>query len=636
MSPRLSLHDPAQDARRFSSRTLLVWCLVLAGLLLLLARMYQLQVLEHEIHMVQSEANRIQVQPIAPTRGLIHDRNGVLLAENIPVSTLTVVREQAGDLQQTLAVLQELLDLTEAELTQFQQRLRERRRPFEPVPVRMRLTEEEVARIAVNRYRLPGVEVEARLIRHYPHGELTAHAIGSIRRLSREDLQRVDRKTYSATQFIGRLGVERHYESLLHGKPGYQRVETDARGRITRVLERVPPEGGGSIQLHLDIGLQQAAWQAMRGRRGAIVAIDTETGGILALVSTPGYDPNLFVSGIDPATYRGLRDHIDRPMFNRALRGQYSPGSTFKPFVGLAGLAHGETTWERTIHDPGYYRLPGQSRMYRDWTWRPGGGGGHGEVGMQRAIYRSSNTYFYDLAVNLGIDRLAPFASEFGFGQRQVVDLPDAAAGLLPSREWKRAARQESWFPGDSVNIGIGQGDLLVTPLQLAHATAIIANRGERRLPRMLKAADSDLPELQLLQPEPIQLADPRHWDRMAEAMADVVHRGNRGYRQNGTAWYHIGRDIGYQMAGKSGTAQVVNIPQGLRHDDMDLTDRQQKHAWFTAFAPADDPRIAVAVLIENGGGGSSVAAPVAREVIDAWLLGLNGKLLPTNGTVPP
>lgn len=628
MSPRLPLQNPAEDARRFGARVLFVWALVALGLVVLLVRMYQLQIIQHEVHAVQSEANRIQVQPVAPTRGLIYDRNGVLLAENVPVSTLTMVREQVGDVDATLATLKELLELTDVEVDRFKRRLRERRRPFEAVPLQVGLTEEEVARIAVNRYRLPGVDIEAQLIRHYPYGELTAHAIGSIRRLAREDLERVDRTRYSATQFIGRLGVERHYESILHGDVGFQRVETDARGRITRVLDRIAPEGGRNIQLHLDLGLQQAAWNAMRGRRGAIVAIDTETGGVLALVSTPGYDPNLFVTGIESGTYHALRDHIDRPMFNRAVRGHYSPGSTFKPFVGLAGLAHGETTWERSLHDPGFYRLPGRSRMYRDWTWRPGGGGGHGEVDMRRAIYRSSNTYFYDLAVNLGIDQLAPFAQEFGFGERHVLDLPEASSGLLPTREWKRNMRHEPWYPGDSVNIGIGQGDLLVTPLQLANATSIIANRGERRQPRMLKQADSELAELDVLPLPPITLADPRHWDRMAEAMADVVHRGDHGYRQNGTAWFYIGRDIGYQMAGKSGTAQVVNIPQGLRHDDMELSERQQKHAWFTAFAPVDKPRIAVAVLIENGGGGSSVAGPVAREVIDAWLLGANGKEL--------
>jgi penicillin-binding protein 2 len=402
---------------------------------------------------------------------------------------------------------------------------------------------------------------------------------------------------------------------------GHQRVETDARGRITRVLDRVPPVAGQNLHLHLDVPLQMAASNALGDRRGAIVVIDPRTGGILALVSKPGYDPNQFVGGVDRATYAWLRDHPDTPMFNRALRGQYAPGSTFKPFVGLAGLAAGETTWERTIQDPGFYRLPGQSRMYRDWSWRPGGGGGHGTVGMQRAIYRSSNTYFYDLGVKVGIDRLAAFVGQFGFGRMPALDLPEAATGLLPTPEWKRAFRNEPWYPGDSVNLGIGQGDLLVTPLQLAAATAVIAARGKRPLPRMLLDADGDLEELRSAEPAPVKLADPADWQRMAEAMADVVHRGNQGYGQNGTAWFHIGRDIPYRMAGKSGTAQVVGIPQGMRHDDLELSERQQKHAWFVAFAPVENPEIALAVLVENGGGGSSVAAPVAREVIDAWFL---------------
>lgn len=620
MMDAFTLRDHDAEARLFTGRVMVLWCLVLLAILLLVLRLFQLQVVEHERHAVQSDANRIQVQPIAPTRGLIYDRNGILLAENMPVSSLTIVRERAGDLAATLDTLAELIDLTPAEIESFQRRLRERRRPYEPVPIRLRLDEEEIARIAVNRYRLPGVDVEAQLIRHYPFGELTAHAIGSIRRISPEDLQRLDRVQYSATRYVGRLGVERHYEGHLHGRVGYQRVETDARGRITRVLDRSPPVAGGSIQLHLDLNLQLAADAALGDRRGAIVAIDPATGGILALVSKPGYDPNLFIGGIDPASYAWLRDHPDTPMFNRAVRGQYAPGSTFKPIVGLAGLSHGETTWERTIHDPGYYRLPGQTRMYRDWSWRPGGGG-QGTVGMQRAIYRSSNTYFYDLGVKLGIERLAPFAAEFGFGQRYVLDLPDAVGGLMPTPEWKRAARREPWYPGDTVNLGIGQGDMLATPLQLAAATAIIAARGARRTPRMLMAADAGLPELSRGELAPLELTDQHDWERMAEAMADVIHRGNRGFGQNGTAWAHIGMDIPYRMAGKSGTAQVVGIPQGLRHDDLELTERQQKHAWFVAFAPVDEPEIALAVLVENGGGGSSVAGPVAREVIDAWLL---------------
>lgn len=620
MKDAFTLRDHDAEARLFFGRVMVLWGLIVVALLILVLRLYQLQVVEHERHAVKSDANRIAVQPLAPTRGLIYDRNGILLAENVPVSSLTIVRERVPDLEATLADLEELLGLTKVEIDSFQRRLRERRRPFEPVPLRLRLDEAEIARLAVNRYRLPGVEVEAQLIRHYPFGELVGHAVGSIRRIAPDDLEHLDSTQYSATRYVGRLGVERHYENYLHGKVGHERVETDARGLVTRVIDRVPPVAGENLRLHLDLPLQMAASNALGDRRGAIVAIDPTTGGILALVSKPGYDPNLFVGGVDPATYAWLRDHPDKPMFNRALRGQYAPGSTFKPFVGLAGLTEGETTWERTIQDPGFFRLPGQSRMYRDWSWRPGGGG-HGTVDMKRAIYRSSNTYFYDLGVKVGIERLAPFVAQFGFGRATALDLPGASSGLLPTREWKRAARDEPWYPGDSVNIGIGQGDLLVTPLQLAAATAVIAARGRRPLSRMLLDADGDLEELQPSELPPVRLADPADWQRMAEAMADVVHRGNQGYGQNGTAWAYIGMDIPYRMAGKSGTAQVVEIPQGMQHDDLELTERQQKHAWFVAFAPVEDPEIALAVLVENGGGGSSVAGPVAREVLDAWLL---------------
>jgi len=625
MKDAFTFRDRNVESRQFTGRILAVWCLVVVALLILVLRLFQLQVIEYERHAVKSDANRIQLQPIAPTRGLIYDRNGILLAENMPVSSLTVVRERVTDLAATLELVGELVDLTPLEIEQFERRLRERRRPFEPVPLRLRLEDDEIARLAVNRYRLPGVEVEAQLIRHYPYAELTAHAVGAIRRIAREDLENLDRVQYSATRFVGRLGVERHYERVLHGEVGYERVETDARGRITRVLERKPPVGGQSIQLQLDLHLQLAATAALGDRRGAVVAIDPATGGILALVSNPGYDPNAFITGIDQRSYVALRDHIDTPMFNRAVRGQYAPGSTFKPFVGLAGLSLGETTWERSIQDPGFYRIPGHRRMYRDWNWRPGGGG-QGTVDMHRAIYRSSNTYFYELAYKLGIERLAPFIDQFGFGLRPVLDIPEASPGLMPTPAWKRAARQEPWYPGDSVNLGIGQGDMLVTPLQLAAATAIIASRGERRLPRMLLHSSTPLPELKLDDQLPVALADSADWERMVEAMTDVVHRGNRGYGQNGTAWAHIGRDIPYRMAGKSGTSQVVGIPQDMRHDDLDLTDRQQKHAWFIGFAPAEKPEIVLAVLVENGGGGSSVAGPVAREVIDAWLLGRPGE----------
>lgn len=633
MADTLTLKDHAFEARLFTSRVLGVWVLLGVAMLGLALRMYQLQIVEFEKHATQSDENRISVQPLAPNRGLVFDRNGELLADNLPVFSLTVVRERVEDMDATLALLDGLIDLGDAEIESFRRRLDERRRPFEAVPLRLRLTEDEIARLSVNRHRLPGVDVEAQLIRHYPRGPLVAHAVGAVRRITGEDLESLDPVEYSATRYVGRLGVEKHYEDVLHGHVGHARVETDARGRITRVLDRTEPVAGANITLHLDLGLQQAAVDALDGRRGSVVAIDPATGGILALVSNPGYDPNLFIGGIDPQTYGRLRDDIDTPLFNRALRGQYAPGSTFKPFVALAGLEYGETDWERTIEDPGYFRLPGQRRMYRDWSWRPGGGG-QGTVDLHRAIYRSSNTYFFDLGARLGVDRVSRFTGAFGFGRDLVVDLPDARPGLLPTAAWKEAVRGEPWYPGDNVNLGIGQGDLLVTPLQLATAVTTLANHGERVRPRMIMAADRSLPELDPEPLSPIRLSDPQDWQRIAEAMAAVVHRGNQGYGQNGTAWAYIGMDIPYRMAGKSGTAQVVGIPQGLVYDDLELEERQKKHAWFIAFAPVEAPRIALAVLVENGGGGSSVAAPVARAVADHWLLGADGELKPE--FVPP
>ena len=621
MADTLTLKDPVHEVRQFTARVFTLWVLLAVAMALLALRMYQLQILEYDKHATQSDENRIQVQPIAPTRGLIYDRNGVLLAHNLPVYSLTLVRERVEDMEATLAALEALVGITAEERESFARRIRERRRPFESVPLRLRLDEDEIARLAVNRHRLPGVEVEAQLIRHYPYGPALAHAIGAVRRVSVDDLATLDPVQYSATRYVGRLGVEKHYEAALHGRVGHERVETDARGRITRVLDRSEPVAGSNLTLHLDLGLQLAAQQALGDRRGAIVAIEPSSGGILALVSNPGYDANAFVAGIDSAAYRALRDDPDLPMFNRALRGLYAPGSTFKPFVGLAGLEYGETSWERSIEDPGFYRLPGQRRMYRDWSWRVGGGGGQGTVDLHRAIYRSSNTYFYDLGVRIGGERLADFMGQFGFGRDFTIDVPDAQKGLMPSPLWKETVRGQPWYPGDNVNLGIGQGDLLVTPLQLATAVSIIANRGERARPRMIRASGQDLPELAMDRLPPIELSDPQNWERMVDAMSDVVHRGNKGYGQNGTAWAYIGMDIPYRMAGKSGTAQVVEIPQGAVYDDLELEERQRKHAWFVAFAPAEAPKIVVAVLVENGGGGSSVAAPVAREVLDAWLL---------------
>ena len=621
MAEPLALKDHTGESRIFFDRVTLGFGFLILLTLFLVARMFYLQILQHDLFVTLSDQNRIQVQSLPPIRGLIYDRNGELIADNIPSYRLTLTKERVENLDDTLAQLDELIGLSYEEITSFKKRLSRRQRPFEAVPVLYRLTPEEIARVSVNSYALPGVAIEARLVRHYPNGELMAHAVGSVRRINEEDAKSLDTVAYSGTDHLGKLGVEKFYESSLLGKVGYQQVETDARGRVMKVLDSVSPHPGKDLTLYVDIGLQKAASEALGGRRGTVVAIDPQTGGVLALVSKPSYDPNLFVTGIDYQSYAELRDSGDVPLFNRALQGQYEPGSTLKPFIALSGLITGATTAEFTLHnDPGWFKLPNNSRLYRDWNWKKDGRGGHGDVNLQKAIYRSCNVYFFDLAVKLGIDRIHENLSMFGFGMNTALDLPEARSGLLPSREWKKAARNLPWYPGDTINIGIGQGDMLVTPLQLATALATLANRGKVVTPRMLKSG-VELPERANLQHLPdLDLVPEDVWDLIFESMGMVVHRGNKGYGENGTAWAYIGRNIDYRMAGKSGTAQVVGIPQGEEYNEEELTERQRKHAWFVAFAPIEKPKIALVVLIENGGGGSSVASPVARKILDYYL----------------
>jgi penicillin-binding protein 2 len=631
MASALSLNDPGSDRRNFVRRSALLFAIAMVLIGVLVARLVQLQILDHDTYQTRSDENRIQVQPLPPPRGLIYDRHGVLLAENRPVSSLALVNERVQDLDALVAELRLLVDIGEEDLANYGKRLLRKRRPYEAVTLREVLSEAESARLAVNRHRLPGVEVRTELKRHYPFGAVMAHAVGSVRRVTEEDLRRFDDATnsnYSATQFIGRRGVERFYERSLHGEVGYQRVEINAHGRILKVLDIEPPKSGQDISLHLDSRLQIAATAALGERRGSIVAIDPRTGGILALVSNPGYDPNLFVTGISTEQYQTMISSLQTPLFNRAVNGQYSPGSTFKPVVALAGLSNRVITWEEEIEDYGWFKLPNQDRIYRDWSWRQGGGGGQGIVNMNRAIYRSSNIYFYDLATRLSIDQIGSFARQFGIGEQFAVDVADASSGLMPDPIWKQGVKGEVWYPGDNVNVGIGQGDVLVTPLQLATMTSVIANRGKVIRPRLLNPVEGGQLPLEFDPPQPlpdVMGPSPDDWERMVNSMEDVVHRGNRGFKdgfgQNGTAWAYIGRDIDYMMAGKSGTAQVVEIKQGEEYDEELLDEFKRKHAWFVAFAPADDPMIALAVLVENGGGGSSVAAPVAREVIDYYLL---------------
>ncbi|WP_207063862.1 penicillin-binding protein 2 [Motiliproteus sp. SC1-56] len=614
MKKPVALKDHQRERRTFTNRVMLAFAVVVVFMLVLVARLFYLQVIEHDVYRTLSDSNRVQLQPVPPTRGLIYDRNGVLLADNRPSHNLTLVREQVGDqeaLEATIKQLASLVEISERDVERFYKRLSQRRRPYQSVPLKFQLSDEEIARIAVNYHRLPGVEVEAELIRYYPYTGSLVHALGYVGRINERELARVDAQDYSGTHHIGKLGVEKFYEDRLHGTVGLQKVETNARGRVLRVLERTDPIPGEDLQLHLDLGLQLVAERALNGQRGAVVALDPATGGILALVSAPGYDPNEFVTGISSKDYRALQESDDLPLFNRAIRGRYPPASTLKPVIGLAAVDSGTVSLGYDIWDPGYYQITEGGRRYRDWKR-----GGHGRVDLRKAIEESVDTYFYDVGHRMGIDPMSDYLQRFGFGQVNSLDLPEDHAAILPSREWKRRMRNRPWYPGDSINLSIGQGFMLATPLQLATATMAIANRGQWRVPRMLKAIEGD--ENAVVVPEDkqhpdIKLKRERYWDYMIEAMEDVVH-GRRGTARG------IGRDLNYRIAGKTGTAQVVGIKQDEEYDAEALAEKYRDHGLFVGFAPAEAPRIVVAVVVENGGGGSSAAAPVAREVFDAFM----------------
>lgn len=607
--------DTAAERRLFQRRTLVLLVLVVAALIGLLARFYQLQIVEHQTYTTISDRNRVQVQSVPPTRGLIYDRNGVLLAENRPVFSITMVPERVTDLEGTLRRLQAVLEITEEDLERFRRRLREPRRPFQEIPLHYDLSEEEIASMAVLRHELPGVEVSAELVRHYPFGVQNAHALGFVGRINREELQRIDPVNYAGTNYIGKSGIERMYEELLHGRVGYQHVETNARGRILRVLKQQSSTPGEDIALHLDMRLQQRAVDLLEGRRGAIVAIEPETGGILSLVSVPGFDANLFVTGIGVEAYRELSESYDKPLFNRALRGQYPPGSTIKPMLLLGIMDSGTATREQQIWDPGWFQLPTGGRRYRDWKR-----GGHGWVDGKRAVAESCDIYFYQMGVELGVDGMHDYLSRFGFGRVAALDVRGALPGLLPSRDWKRAVRSEPWYPGDSVNMSIGQGFFLSTPLQLATATAVTATRGVWAEPRMLREVKGDV-RLEDVLPEEslpdLEVRDLRDWDYVIETMEEVMH-GRRGTARAAA------QGASYRMAGKTGTTQVFSLAEDEEYDEEEVRERLRDHALFLGFAPVDNPRIAVAVIVENGGSGSGTAAPIGRALFDAWLLEFN------------
>ena len=635
MAGKWQLKDHEAERHLFNRRLLVAGVLIFFLFALLLTKVVDLQVSQHEYFSARSDGNRLHSQFVPPARGLIFDRSGELLADNQPIFNLTVVREQVGDLDATLDQLATLINLTDDDRDQFMKRSQRNRVPFTSVPLRYVLSDQEKSRIAVNSHLLEGIAIEPQFVRSYPFADLTAHSVGYVSEINRQELERLDefdRENYGGTNHIGKTGIERTYEELLHGKVGYEIVEKNNRGQVMRRLDRTDPVAGKNITLHLDSRLQAAAEEALGNYRGAIVAIDPATGGILAMVSKPGFDPNLFVTGISNKDYDVLvTDKINTPLFDRSTN-PYPPGSTIKPFLGLAGLHQGLVDYEFTIEDPGYFKLPGVSYRWGDWTRRTAIGGGHGRTDLQRAIFQSCDTFFYDLANRMGIDSMHSFMTLFGFGENFALDIGYARTGLLPSREWKMTARNEPWYPGDTINASIGQGDMWATPLQLATATSIIANKGKVVQPRLLKAVDGEpfQPVIENAIPN-VMINDTDYWRYIEESMTMVVHRpySKTIFRDSGTAYDAIAledRNMSYLMAGKSGTAQVVGISQEiLLSTDIVVSELNQDHGLFISFAPAQnefiEPQIAVAVFVENGLHGSSVAGPIAKAVTDAYLL---------------
>lgn len=605
MSDDRILKNRQWEFRLFATRIGVALGVVMVLMGVLLGRYGYLQVQRHQDFVTRAESNRVHIRPIPPARGLIYDRNGVLLAENQPGITLSVVVERTTDLEALLVELSGLLPLDEAEIRRFR-RLLGRRRPYEGVPLRYNLSDEEQGILAVNEHRLAGIEVSAQLVRHYPLTAQFAHVVGYAGRINEQELQNLDPERYSGVHQIGKTGLEKYYEARLLGKVGYEFVETNARGRAMRMLERIDPVQGEDLHLYLDNRLQTIAIKALGEDKGAVVAIETATGGVVAMASTPGFDPNLFVTGISSADYQALTGSLDRPLVDRALRGQYPPGSTVKPLFALAALDSGVLAPSFTVYDPGFFQLDNNVRKYRDWKR-----GGHGRVGFYDAIAQSCDVFFYNLGVRMGIDRLHHYGDRFGLGRPSGIDLPGELPGVMPSPAWKRGRYGVAWYPGDTVNASIGQGFVLTSPLQLAVMTARIATRGEVRAPRLVRAIGG-----QTMPPAPAEKPidiPAKHWDQVIDGMMGVVH-GPRGTARQAMA------NLGYTMAGKTGTAQVVGMKQNEKYDIAKVAKLRRDHALFIAFAPADKPRIAIGVLVENGEHGSSRAAPVARQVIDAYL----------------
>ncbi len=607
----IPVRDYLKESKIIHNRIVFLFGFVSLMALILIVRLIHLQISQHQHFSTLAQNNRIDIISLPPVRGLIYDRNGEVLAQNFRVYNLEILPDKVENMDETLNELRQLIDLSDDNIRQFKTLLK-RRPSFERQTLRANLKEDEAARLAVNQHRYPGVELRARLQRNYPKGELISHVVGYVGRISSEDLAQIDNKRYRGLEYIGKSGIESYYESSLLGKSGVQRAETNAHGRVVRSLEQTEPVAGQTMYLGLDIKLQRKSIEALEGFEGAVVAIEPKTGDILAFVSVPGFDPNPFVNGISRKNYDLLRSSPRTPLLNRALYGRYAPGSTIKGFISLVGIKN-DIGHDTKIFCPGWFTLPGHKHRYRDWKKN-----GHGQVNGHSAVVQSCDVYYYRLAKRLGIDRLHEGMSHFGFGQKSGVDLPGEPSGLMPSRDWKQRARSQPWYPGETVITGIGQGYMLVTPLQLASATAMLANRGQKVEPRFLTAVENAQSQVRTeIAPTLVETnagVSQRSYAQIIESMEDVIH-GQRGTARG------ISEGIKYQMAGKTGTAQVKSIAQNEKYDEENVEKKFKDHSLFVGFAPLDDPKIAIAVVVEHGGSGGRTAAPIARKLLDYYLL---------------
>lgn len=607
MKQHFPLKNVQKEKRIFRNRVYVAMGIVSFFLLLLVSRYAYLQIFSYDEFNTASDNNRIRLQPLAPARGYIYDRNGILLADNYPVFSATMSRADVADIDNYVTRLTPILGLTPEDIDRFKSRIKTSRKT-ERVAIKLNLNENDIARFSEIKYQFPGVQIETQMTRYYPFGDLFAHVIGYVGRINDRELKRIDKDAYAGTNLIGKIGVEKSYEDLLHGVPGNESIEADAFGNVLRHLGRKDPVRGNDLYLSIDYGLQVTATQQLAGRRGAIVALDPRTGEILALVSSPSFNPNLFVTGISHTDYSALRDNLDQPLYNRAVQGVYPPGSTIKPMFGLGGIHYGFVDWNTAISDPGYFTLPGDSHRFRDHKKT-----GHGTVNLHTAQVVSCDTYFYVLSYRMGIERMDTWMRQFGFGEQTGVDLPSESSGLYPNPDWKMRTRNSKWLKGETISVSIGQGAFTATPLQLAMAVAITGNQGLKVTPHILRESRGARPYK--VHNAPVGKIDfngsAEDWVKMREAMVDVIQSGTgKGIRGG----------LQYQIAGKTGTAQVKSIAQGKRYNEALLTDRQLDHGLFVGFAPADNPEIAIAVILENGRGGSAATA-LARPVFDYWLL---------------